>query len=111
MSPFRATNVRLTDNEARVLGSLVEKEVTTPDYYPLSLNALTNACNQKSNRHPAMAMDESSVRDALESLEQKGLAGPISTAESRVTKFGHRAQEVFNFDRRRTALLCELMLR
>ncbi|MGA2987657.1 MAG: YceH family protein [Terriglobia bacterium] len=101
----------LSDLEVRVLGALIEKEITTPDYYPLSLNALVNACNQKSNRHPVMAVDEGAVREALDSLSQKWLAGPISTAESRVTKFGHRAQEVFNFDRRMTALLCELMLR
>ena len=101
----------LSDREVRVLGALIEKEITTPDYYPLSLNALTNACNQKSNRHPVMALDEAAVREALDSLCQKWLAGPTSTAESRVTKFGHRAQEVFNFDRRQTALLCELMLR
>jgi uncharacterized protein len=101
----------LTDREVRVLGALIEKEITTPDYYPLSLNALTNACNQKSNRNPVMALDEGAVREALGSLEKKWLAAPTSTAESRVTKFGHRAQEVFNFDRRETALLCELMLR
>jgi hypothetical protein len=101
----------LSDQEVRVLGALMEKEITTPDYYPLSLNALTNACNQKSNRHPVMALEEGAVREALDSLNQKGLAGPTSTAESRVTKFGHRAQEVFNFDRRQNALLCELMLR
>ncbi len=101
----------LSDPEVRVLGALIEKEITTPDYYPLSLNALTNACNQKSNRHPVMAMDEGAVRDALDSLGRKWLAAPTSTAESRVTKFGHRFQEVFNFDRRQTALLCELMLR
>jgi len=95
----------------RVLGVLIEKEITTPDYYPLSLHGLTNACNQKSNRHPVMALDEGAVRDALDSLNQKGLAGPTSTADSRVTKFAHRTQEVFNFDRRVTALLCELMLR
>ncbi|MGO8788185.1 MAG: YceH family protein [Terriglobia bacterium] len=101
----------LSDVEVRVLGALIEKEITTPDYYPLSLNALTNACNQKSNRHPVMALDEAAVREALDSLGRKWLAGPTSTAESRVTKFGHRAQEVFNFDRRQTAVLCELMLR
>ncbi|MDR3675279.1 MAG: YceH family protein [Acidobacteriota bacterium] len=101
----------LTDREVRVLGALIEKEITTPDYYPLSLNALTNACNQKSNRNPVMALDDGAVREALGSLEKKWLAAPTSTAESRVTKFGHRAQEVFNFDRRETALLCELMLR
>lgn len=101
----------LSDREVRVLGALIEKEITTPDYYPLSLNALTNACNQKSNRHPVMALDEQTVRDALDILNQKGLAGPASSAESRVIKFAHRWQEVFNFDRRETALLCELMLR
>jgi hypothetical protein len=101
----------LTDKEVRVLGALIEKEITTPDYYPLSLNALTNACNQKSNRYPVMALDEGNVREALDNLSRKWLAGPDSTAESRVTKYGHRAQEVFNFDRRQTALLCELMLR
>jgi uncharacterized protein YceH (UPF0502 family) len=101
----------LSDHEVRVLGALIEKEITTPDYYPLSLNALVNACNQKSNRHPFMALDESAVRDALDTLSQKWLAGPNSSAESRVTKYAHRAQEVFNFDRRQTALLCELMLR
>lgn len=101
----------LTDLEVRVLGALIEKEITTPDYYPLSLNALNNACNQKSNRHPVMVLDEGAVREALDSLSQKGLAGPTSSAESRVTKFEHRAQEVFNFDRRMTSVLCELMLR
>jgi uncharacterized protein len=101
----------LSDVEVRVLSALIEKEITTPDYYPLSLNALTNACNQKSNRNPVMALDEGAVREALSSLEYKGLAAPTSTAESRVTKFGHRVQEVFNFDRRETAALCELMLR
>jgi hypothetical protein len=101
----------LSDREVRVLGALIEKEITTPDYYPLSLKALTNACNQKSNRHPVMALEEGAVREALESLGRKWLAAPTSTAESRVTKFGHRFQEVFNFDRRQTALLCELMLR
>ena len=101
----------LTHREVRVLAALIEKEITTPDYYPLSLNALTNACNQKSNRHPVMALDEQAVREALDSLYRKYLAGPASNAESRVTKFEHRIPEVFNFDRRETALLCELMLR
>jgi hypothetical protein len=106
-----SVDLLLSDREVRVLAALIEKEITTPDYYPLSLNALVNACNQKSNRNPVMALDEAAVREALDSLNQKGLAGPTSTADSRVTKFAHRAQEVFNFDRRETALLCELMLR
>src|SRR5208283_6045221 len=88
-----AVDLLLTDLEVRVLGALIEKEITTPDYYPLSLNALVNACNQKSNRHPVMALDEGAVREALDSLSQKWLAGPTSTADSRVTKFGHRVQE------------------
>jgi uncharacterized protein YceH (UPF0502 family) len=101
----------LTDVEARVLGSLVEKEATTPDYYPLSLNALLNACNQKSNRHPVMNLDENAVRDALLSLNEKGLAGAASSADSRVTKYEHRLQEVFNFTRPEIAVLSVLLLR
>jgi uncharacterized protein len=112
MSPFRATNVVLTDTEARVLGCLIEKEITTPDYYPLSLNALVNACNQKSNRDPVMNLDESAVRQALQSLNEKGIAGNASSAgDSRVPKFEHRMQEAFNFTRRETAVMCVLMLR
>ena len=101
----------LTEIETRVLGSLIEKDITTPDYYPLSLNALVNACNQKNNRDPVMTLDESAVRDALSSLQEKRLAGPASGADSRVTKFEHRLQEVFNFDRREIAVLCVLLLR
>ncbi len=101
----------LSDVEVRVLGALVEKDITTPDYYPLSLNALVNACNQKNNRDPVMALDEDSVRAALESLQGQRLAGPASGADSRVTKYEHRLQEVFNFDRRETAILCVLLLR
>jgi uncharacterized protein len=101
----------LTEAETRVLGSLVEKETTTPEYYPLSLNALINACNQKSNRDPVMELTEDEVRDALDSLNAKGLAGARSSAESRVTKYEHRLQEVFNFGRRETAVLCVLLLR
>jgi uncharacterized protein len=110
--PFRATNVLLTDNEARVLGCLVEKEITTPDYYPLSLNALINACNQKSNRDPVMTLNEDAVRQAVHSLNEKGLAGTASSAgDSRVPKYEHRMQEGFNFTRRETAIMCVLMLR
>lgn len=101
----------LTELETRVLGSLIEKDITTPDYYPLSLNALVNACNQKNNREPVMTLDESAVRDALASLQEKRLAGPASGADSRVTKFEHRLQEVFNFDRREIAVVCVLLLR
>jgi len=101
----------LTAIEARVLGALVEKDITTPDYYPLSLNALVNACNQKNNREPVMTLDEESVRDALATLQEKRMAGPASGADSRVTKFEHRLQEVFNFDRREIAVVCVLLLR
>jgi uncharacterized protein YceH (UPF0502 family) len=103
--------LQLTPTEVRVLGSLIEKDITTPDYYPLSLNALVNACNQKNNREPVMTVDESSVRDALSSLQEKRMAGPASGADSRVTKYEHRLQEVFNFDRREIALVCVLLLR
>jgi uncharacterized protein len=99
----------LNEVEARVLGALIEKELTTPEYYPLSLNALVNACNQKSNRDPVMTLDEETVCQALRGLNKEGLAAPADT--SRVKKFEHRLQEQFNFDRRETAILCELLLR
>jgi uncharacterized protein len=101
----------LSEIETRVLGSLVEKELTTPEYYPLSLNALVNACNQKSNRDPVMTLDEDAVRDALRSLEKKGLAGPADNMVSRVSKYEHRLQEAYNFTRHETAVLAELLLR
>ncbi len=103
--------LQLTPVEARIVGALMEKETTTPDYYPLSLNALINACNQKSNREPVMELDENIVRDALEALREKRLAGPTSSADSRVTKYEHRMQEVFNFTRGESALICVLLLR
>jgi uncharacterized protein YceH (UPF0502 family) len=101
----------LSAAETRVLGSLVEKELTTPEYYPLSLNALVNACNQKSNRDPAMSLDEDAVRDALRSLEKNGLAGPADNMVSRVSKYEHRLQEAYNFTRQEIAILAELLLR
>ncbi len=101
----------LNEVEARVLGALIEKEVTTPDYYPLSLNALVNACNQKSNREPVMNLDERAVREALHGLELHGLAAQGGGFESRVAKFEHRLGEVLNLTRGETALLCELLLR
>ena len=97
--------------EARVLGALIEKDITTPDYYPLSLNALVNACNQKNNREPVMSLDENAVRDALSGLQEFNLAGPARGADGRVTKYEHRLQEVFNFSRGETAVLCVLLLR
>jgi uncharacterized protein len=103
--------VNLTEVEARVLGALIEKDVTTPDYYPLSLNALVNACNQKNNRDPVMTLDSGAVQQALATLQEKRLAGPASGADSRVAKYEHRLQEVFNFDRREIAIVCVLLLR
>ncbi len=103
--------LQLNPTEVRALGSLIEKDITTPDYYPLSLNALVNACNQKNNRDPIMSLDEDSVRQALGSLQEKRLAGPAGGADSRVTKYEHRLQEVFNFDRREIAVVCVLLLR
>ena len=103
--------LQLNQTEVRVLGSLIEKDITTPDYYPLSLNALVNACNQKNNRDPVMNLDEEAVRDALSALQEKRLAGPAGGADSRVTKYEHRMQEAFNFTRGETAILCALLLR
>src|SRR5215470_3068185 len=104
-------DIVLNNVEARVLGALIEKDITTPDYYPLSLNALVNACNQKNNRDPVMSLDENAVRQALHGLKEKRLAGPTSSADSRVTKYEHRLQEVFNFNRPETAVMCVLMQR
>src|ERR1700758_1764563 len=107
---MRPVMILLNATEARVLGALVEKEITTPEYYPLSLNALVNACNQKNNREPVMNLDEDAVREALRGLEEDGLAGP-SRSDSRVMKYEHRLQEVFNFTRGETAIMCVLLLR
>jgi hypothetical protein len=104
-------NIVLNPAEARVLGALVEKDITTPDYYPLSLNALINACNQKNNREPVTNFDEETVRLALRNLSDKRLAGMARGAEGRVAKYEHRLQEVFNFTRPETAILCVLLLR
>ena len=80
-----------------MLGALIEKEITTPEYYPLSLNALVNACNQKSNRDPVMTLDDDAVLPALRTLQEKELAGPADNFDSRVRKYEHRLQEVFQF--------------
>jgi uncharacterized protein YceH (UPF0502 family) len=107
----RSEPIVLTAAEARVLGALVEKEVTTPDYYPMSLNALINACNQRSNREPVMDLDEDAVRQALHGLEDLRLAGRARGADGRVTKYEHWLGEAFNFSRAETALMCVLLLR
>ena len=103
--------ILLSAAEARVLGALMEKEATTPEYYPLSLNALINACNQRSNREPVMNLDEDDVRQALHGLEDKGLAGRARSAEGRVTKYEHWLGEAFNFTRAEDALISVLLLR
>lgn len=97
--------------EARVLGALLEKEIATPEYYPLSLNGLVNACNQKSNRDPVVSYDETTVENALEGLRAKGLALRISGRDVRVPKHAQRFTEKYNLGRREAALLCQLMLR
>src|SRR5579875_896286 len=96
--------------EVRVLGALLEKEATTPEYYPLSLNALVNACNQKSNRDPVVAYDDDTVSDALDRLREKKLALTI-TGSGRVDKYSQRISETLNLGRRELAILCTLLLR
>jgi uncharacterized protein YceH (UPF0502 family) len=102
---------QLEATETRVLGSLMEKEITTPEYYPLSLNALVNACNQKSNRDPVVNYDDDDVEHALELLRAKGLAVRISGRDSRVPKHGQRFTESLNLGRREAAVICLLLLR
>ncbi|HZZ18476.1 MAG TPA: DUF480 domain-containing protein [Opitutaceae bacterium] len=97
--------------QVRVLGSLIEKDITTPDYYPLTLNALTNACNQSSNREPVMALGEQAIVEALNGLRERKLAFMFQGADSRVAKFGHRIAETFELARPETAVLCVLLLR
>jgi uncharacterized protein YceH (UPF0502 family) len=104
-------SILLSSTQARVLGALIEKEITTPDYYPLSLNALMNACNQRSNREPVMDLHEEDVRHALQGLQDQRLAGPARGADSRVAKYEHWLGEAFNFSRAETAVLCVLLLR
>jgi uncharacterized protein YceH (UPF0502 family) len=101
----------LSDIEARVLGSLVEKQVTTPEYYPLTLNALTLACNQKNNRNPVTAYDENEVMRAVESLREKNLAYVFYGSSSRVPKYKHVMPEVLHLTPAELALMCVLLLR
>jgi len=101
----------LSATEIRVLGSLIEKQITTPDYYPLSLNALTSACNQLTNRDPVVSYDEQTVVRALDGLRDKRLATLYSGAESRVAKYKHTLNDAILLTPAETALLCVLMLR
>jgi len=97
--------------EIRALGALIEKDITTPEYYPLTVNSLQNACNQKSSRDPVVQFDEQTVEQALETLKNKHLVVRISGAGHRVEKWAHRLGEMLNLGRREMALLCVLMLR
>ncbi|HJY30241.1 MAG TPA: YceH family protein [Pyrinomonadaceae bacterium] len=101
----------LSDIETRVLGSLIEKQVTTPEYYPLTLNALTLACNQKNNRHPVTSYSENQVADAVESLREKNLAYVFYGSTSRVPKYKHVMPEVMHLSHAEVAVMCVLMLR
>jgi uncharacterized protein YceH (UPF0502 family) len=101
----------LSDIETRVLGSLIEKQVTTPEYYPLTLNALTLACNQKNNRNPVTSYSENQVGDAVESLREKNLAYVFYGSTSRVPKYKHVVPEVMHLSHPELALMCVLMLR
>ena len=104
-------DIVLDDTEVRILGCLIEKEMTTPEYYPLSLNALINACNQKSNRNPVVSYDEKAVTDGLDRLHLKRLVQKTLTAGSRVPKYLQTILDRFDLSRQELAILCELMLR
>lgn len=101
----------LNQMEARVLGALIEKQITTPAYYPLTLAALTAACNQKSNRNPVTALDERDVVRAILTLREKNLAWEVAAAGARVTKYSHNMEGRFTLTDQQLAVLCELMLR
>ena len=103
--------LQLSAQEARVLGCLIEKEMTTPEYYPLSLNALTNACNQKSNRDPVMTLDESEVVRCLDALRFQGLAMQAANDGGRVPKYQHNLRQKLYLEPEELAILCELLLR
>jgi len=108
-------NIELSQEETRVIGCLIEKQITTPDQYPLSLNALTNACNQKSNRDPVMTLDEPSVQHIVDSLARRHFVMEKSGFGSRVPKFQHRfcnsEYGTLKFSAQELAILCELLLR
>ena len=101
----------LTDAEVRVLGALIEKEITTPDYYPLSLNSLLAACNQSSNRNPVVHFDEDTVTAAVDGLREKKLVHIVDRGESRVIKYRHVLYEAMSMSRPAIAVMCVLMLR
>ena len=104
-------NLILNEVETRILGSLVEKQITLPDYYPLSLNAVMNACNQKSSRNPVVAYDEPTIQRGLDSLREKGVVWVFKGADSRVLKYGHVFEKAYELNERESAVLGVLMLR
>ena len=101
----------LNEAEVRVLGALIEKEITTPDYYPLSLNALTNACNQSSNRNPVVQFDEDTVARSVDSLREKKMAHVVQRSDSRILKYRHVIAEATVLEAPQIAVMCILMLR
>lgn len=108
-------DIELTLYEARVIGSLIEKEITTPDQYPLSLNALTNACNQKSNREPVLELDEATVQETLDALVKRSLVSDQTGFGSRTTKYKHRFCNtefgILKFSEQELGIICALLLR
>jgi uncharacterized protein len=101
----------LTEVEVRILGSLVEKQLTTPEYYPLTLNALTAACNQKSNREPVVSYDETTLLAAIDNLRDKNLVYLYYGSSSRTVKYKHMLPSVFELDEPATAIMAVLFLR
>lgn len=101
----------LTQMEARILGALIEKQLTTPEYYPLTLNALVNACNQKNNRDPVVSYDEASVNETIENLRDRNLVYVFYGSTSRVPKYKHMLPTVYELDEPQTAIMCEMLLR
>jgi uncharacterized protein len=104
-------DISLSSVEVRVLGALIEKEMTTPEYYPMSLNALTNACNQKSNRDPVMEISENDCFAAIETLKDKRLGWQFSSAGGRVPKYEHNLKSLYSFSKEEIAVICVLLLR
>ncbi len=102
---------KLTETEARVIGALIEKHLTTPEYYPLTLNALVAACNQKTNREPVVAFDEQTVQRTVDELRERNLVYVFYGSTSRVPKYKHIFPKFYELDERETAIMCVLMLR
>ena len=103
--------IQLNEIEVRVLGALIEKQLSTPEYYPLTLNSLTTACNQKNNRDPVVEFDDKVVLRAVDHLRELKLAQMIHQATSRVPKYGHQMEEVFPLNQAELVVMCELLLR